>query len=423
VPGKLVIFAKNAKKKYGGVVGRADTTPSDDRRLPSGSFALDRALGGGWRVGWAHSVYGAKSGGKTTTTIRALAIAQDHCRNCYRLAQNVEAVPPSKEDLAEDPEARWSAKGECTCFADGLYKPDEPQKEKDEKEKSYKERVAKWRKKLEKNSYEELVCVWIDPEGTFDKKYAAKLGLDTRRVLYIRPESAEEGIDLMHAVVCTVEADFLALDSIAQLVPTAELVESTTEWQQGLHARLMNKAVRKLVSGSSMVAREKRAITQIWVNQMREKIGTRFRDPTVKPGGKGQEFAVCAEIKFADGAVKYVEDVYGSTDKKEIDRVPVEETFYFEVTKNKTAGTKKVNGFYTQSMRAKDMGRVIEEDDVFKRLMHSPLVRQNKKVKRYYLLDREYTTQKALKIDLKDDPAFFDAVKKELLRELLEGER
>jgi RecA/RadA recombinase len=426
VPGKLVVFARRAKKKYGGVVGRADTTPSDDRRLPSGSIRLDYALGGGYRVGWITTLYGKKSGGKTTTAIRGLVLSQNRCRNCYRMANNVEAVPPSKADLAEDPEARWSAKGECTCYAEGLYEPEQPPKEKTEKEKDYKARVALWKKAMAANSYEEFVCCWIDPEGTFDKAYAVKLGLDNRRVLYIRPESAEEGIDLLHALVCTVEVDMLALDSIAQLVPTKELTESTHEWQQGLQARLMNKAVRKLVSGSSMVARQHRSVTQFWINQEREKIGTMYGDPTVKPGGRGQEFAVCAEIQFTGkGKKEFIEEVYGSEEKKEVIRIPTKETFTFRVTKDKTLGMKGVEGQYTQSSRANDagpMGRVIEEEDIFKLALHF-LVEQDKKAKKYRLCDREYSTQKAIMADLRDDPEFLATVKAALLQRMLRGAR
>lgn len=424
--GKLVTFAKTAKKKYGGVVGRADITPTNDRRLPTGSFSLDLALGGGYRVGWVTSLYGEKSGGKTTSAIRGLSIAQNFCRNCYRPVMDVQAVEPSKEDLNEDPDARWSATGTCDCYKAGLYVPEEPIREKEEKAADYRDRVEAWRKRLQKNSYEELVTSWVDPEGTFDKKYATDLGMDCRRVLYVRPESAEEGIDILHALVCTVEVDFLALDSIANLVPMSELSSSMVEWQQGLQARLMNKAIRKLISGSSMVARQHRAITQIWINQVRDKIGTVYGDPTVKPGGKGQEFAVCAEIKFGKSAVEYGESVYGSKEKKEVDRIPKRETFFFEVTKNKTAGTKKVTGRYTQLMRTTKEGKkgaVVELDDVYKRVMMS-LVKLKKNSKgKYVLLNKEYSSQKAILDSLKDDPVFYEKVKKTLLDLMLEGVR
>lgn len=417
--GKLVAFAKKAKKKYGNVVGRADTTPTDDRRLPSGSIKLDYALGGGYRVGWVTSLYGDKSGGKTTTAIRGEAIAQGLCRNCLRPAHNIVAVPPLKKDLEEDPEARWSAEGECDCYRVGLYQPEDLPKVKGEKEKEYKDRIEKWRKGLKKNSYEEFVCTWIDPEGTFDKRYASEwIGLDTRRVLYVRPESAEEGIDIMHALVATIETDMMVVDSIAQLVPLLELSASTQEWQQGLQARLVNKAVRKLISASSMVARHRRSITQIWINQTREKIGNIFGDPTVKPGGKGQEFAVCAEIKFGKSKRETIEEQYGT--KEEVLIIPIKETFSFTVTKNKTHGTNSVKWDYTQAMRDSSThrkGQVLEADDIFTLAMRY-LIEQQKKG--YVFAGKEYSTQKAIAAALREDEELLSATKKVLLERMLE---
>lgn len=417
MPGKLVAFAQVAKKKYGNILGRADTTPTDDRRLPSGALQLDYGLGGGYRVGWVTSIYGDKSGGKTTTAIRGLAIAQDRCRNCLRPVDDIVAVPPSKEDLAIVSDARWTAKGTCDCYSTGLYQPEEPEKGNDEKAKDYKDRIEKWDKDLKKNSYEEFVCAWIDPEGTLDKAWAAKIGMDNRRVLYIRPESAEEGIDILCDLVATIEVDMLAVDSIAQLVPAAELAASAQDWQQGLHARLMNKGVRRLVSGSSRVARHNRSITQLWINQIRENIGSMFKDPTVKPGGKGQEFAVCAEIKFGRGKVENKEEQYGTEKEKII--IPIKETFKFEVTKNKTAGTKSVKGTYSQSMRDSEAGlagRVMENDEIFKLTMHY-LVEQKKKL--YLFAGQEYTTQKAVLAALRADPELMSATKKVLLEKML----
>lgn len=419
--GKLVAFAKKAKKKYGNVVGRADTTPTDDRRIPSGSIKLDYALGGGYRVGWVTSLYGDKSGGKTTTAIRGATIAQGLCRNCLRPAKGITAVPPSKKELEEDSDARWSAEGVCDCYSVGIYQPEDLPKESGEKDKEYKNRIAKWREGLKKNSYEEFVCTWIDPEGTFDKRYASEwIGLDNRRVLYVRPESAEEGIDIMHALVATVETDMMVVDSIAQLVPLLELSASTQEWQQGLQARLVNKGVRKLVSASSMVARYHRSITQIWINQTRDKIGTVFGDPTVKPGGKGQEFAVCAEIKFGKSSRETIEEQYGNEKEKVI--IPIKETFHFTVTKNKTHGTNSVKWDYSQAMRSNRAwrkGQVLEEDDIFKLAMHY-LVEQQKKG--YVFAGKEYSAQKAIAAALREDQELLSATKKVLLEKMLESQ-
>lgn len=423
---KLAAFTRAAKAKYGkGKIGRADTTPTDDRRITSGSLRLDYALGGGYRVGWITSLYGEKAGGKTTTAIRALAHGQVLCRNCLRLAANVEAVEPSAAELKEDPDARWSAKGQCTCFAEELYKPEVPEfrDDKDKKiagnTKKYKEAHEAWSKKLTKNSYEEFVCAWIDMETKFDKVWATKLGLDCRRVLFIRPEHAEEAIDIMHALACTIEVDFVVIDSIAQLVPMKELSESMEVWQQGLAARLTNKFVRKLVSGGAMVANANRTLTQIWINQTREKIGVIFGDPTVKPGGKGQEFAVAAEIRFRKSKIENRQEQYGT--KEEVVDIPVKETFFFQCTKNQTESVSSVKGTYTQQMRDNDAGprgRIIEEEEIHKLAMHW-LVEQDKKTKNYTLAGTEYTSQKSMMVAIRSDDILRAAIKKVLLETML----
>lgn len=419
---KLTQVAKALQAKYGsGSVGRGDITPSEDRRITTGSLRLDAALGGGLRVGWVTSFYGEKSGGKSTTAIRCMGIAQNHCRNCLRPVKDVTSVPPegvAPEDMAS---ARWGAVGTCTCYAEGLYQPDPPPKETGESVKVYRERCEAWAEKLKTNSYEELVGAWIDMEHSFDKAWAVRLGLDTRRLLYVRPESAEESLDIMAGLIGTIEVDMLCIDSIANLTPTKELTDSMEQWQQGLQARLVNKGIRKLITGSSAVANEHRTITQIWINQVRDKI-TMFGDPTVKPGGKGQEFAVHAEVKFGKSKVETVGEQYGAKD--EVVKIPVKETFSFKCTKNRTAGTKDSEGFYEQRMRDNETGKageILEGEEVFKLAMHY-LVDQSKKGV-YVLGDREYTSQKAIATDLNDDRDFFAMVRAALLAQLTKGSR
>ena len=418
----LAAFTKKARKSFGNrVVGRADVNLTRDRRLPTGSLELDYGLGGGLRIGWITGFYGEKSGGKTTTAMRSTGLAQGHCRNCFRLAREVEAVPPSKEELKEDADSRWSAKGICDCYKQGIYRPDNPGKRTGETEKEYKERLVRWKKDLEKNSYEELVAVWVDPEHSLDLAWAEKIGMDLRRLLYIRPETGEEAIDLMHAFLCTDEVDFLVVDSIAQLVPKKELESSMDEWQQGLQARIVNKAVRKLVSDSARVVNINRAVTQIWINQVRVKIGMLFGDPTVKPAGKGQEFAVHSEVKFWHGPTNVITDQYGS--KNEVVHIPVDETLRFKITKNKTKSTRGVEGSYKQSMRDNDSGpagRVLEDEVVFKLALHY-LVDQEKRGGAYKLGDREFTSQKAIMVALREDRDLFMAVRKTLLGVMLKN--
>lgn len=355
-----------------------------------------------------------------------------------RLAGTVEATPPTEEEAAELGEsARWSAKGHCGCYGERIYRPEEsppkkeasgespdeykakrdlwhgstgaPRKADGDTPKKYEERLAAWRDDLRLNSYSEFVVSWMDVEESYHKEWFANLGVDNRRIFHIRPTNAEEAIDIGHALALTNECDLLVIDSIAQLVPQKEISASMEEWQQGLQARLVNKAARKLLGAMAKQSGRCRPLTQIWINQTREKIGVMFGDPTVKPGGKGQEFAIHAEVKFQRSKEETINDQYGTKD--EVLVVSVKETISFKITKNKTAGTKGVTGSYVQSMRSTELlraGSVMEEDYVFKLAMHYLVVADKKKGT--YTISREEGTRDARRF-WNWDPVVFESQK------------
>ncbi len=442
--GKLTSFvAQKLKPQYGDrAVGTAAINARKNRRVGTTSLELDYSLGGGFPIGWIVLLYGEKSGGKTTTAKRQVGIHQKLCRNCFRPARNIESIPPTAAELAEDPEARWSATGECDCYVKGLYAPEEPdipelmelgfvegEKKPNKGTKVHKAGVQAWKDGFTANSYEEYVCVWIDTENAYDNNWAERLGVDNRRLLYVRPESAEEAIDIMCAIVLTLQCDMLVVDSIAQLVPNEEIEASMEDWQQGLQARLVNKAVRKLVGGSNTVANQRRTISQIWINQTRINIGMRFGDPNVKPGGKGQDFAAHVELKFDTVKVELIDDVWGDKSKGEAVPVPIEALIRWRVTKNRTAPTHGVNGSYKMSLRDNDVrpaGSVVEDETIFKMAMHF-LVESEKKTKSgpttYTLADAEFSSQKALATELRDNPELLSAVRHELLDIMLSSSR
>lgn len=405
---RLAAFAIASREKYGRrVVNRAEFSGLRDIRTTSGSLALDHDLGGGIRIGGVHGFYGEKSGGKTTSSARVMGLMQDLCRNCFRKAENLVAVPPSPAVLKEDPDARWSAKGECDCVKVGacLHEFEDLPKEKNESPKKYRDRIADWKKKLERNSYEEFVCTWVDIEESYDNTWFSKLGVDNRRVLLIRPESAEEGLDIAHALIFTGDADFLCLDSIAQLAPRKELESSMEEWQQGLQARLVNKGIRRFMAGAAMVTNKTRPITQIWINQTRVKIGVMFGDPTVKPGGKGQEFAVHIEVKFKRSKQEIESEQYGA--KTEFVSNPISERIAWVITKNKTRSMAKCEGSYIQALRDTDVypAGTILEDEYIHKLALKYIVNHDQKAKIYKVdlgegvpenMPTEFTSQKGI---------------------------
>jgi len=406
------------------VIGSARTMSTRDKRLSSGSLALDYALGGGIPVGRAILFWGEKSGGKTTAALRTAAVNQNFCRNCLRPASNVEAVPPTKAELEEDPHARWSAVGQCKCFEEGLHVPPIPKREQKEKAKDYTDRIEKWREELRENSYEEFVVAFVDPEDAFHADWAEELGLDTRRVLYVRPVTGEEAVDAVHTIITVADVDLLIVDSLAHFTPRKEYETNAEEWQQGLQARVVNKGIRKFVGGAVMHKRQSTTdgVTQIWTNQTRLNIAQKFGDPTVKPGGKGQEFAVHIEIRFLASKVEAVEEKYGSD--KETTTIPTKETVGFKVTKNKTAATLGVRESFDQTMRGVEGvpgGTVLEDDFLFKLVMKHLVVEEKKEKEPYVLGETRFRTQALLKETLRTDLDLRTACRGLVLKKMMEA--
>lgn len=394
---RLLEVAKNIKKNF-----NAGTNRTRDNRISTGSIALDVALGGGLPVGRNVLFWGEKSGGKTTTALRAIATNQNLCRRCLRPAKDIEVVPPSAEVLKADPDGdhRWSAKGKCDCVKSGLVKATPPPKESKEAPTKYKERVMEWREKINSNSYEEFVCAFVDPEDAYEVSWAEQVGVDDRRLYYVRPDNGQEASDIVQALVESGAVDLVVVDSLANFTPREEIEEGAEKWQQGLQARILNKAIRGWVSMSAKNKNRNLFVTQIWTNQRREKIGVMFGDPSVKPGGHGQDFAIHAEIKFLSSKVDAVSEQYGTKDEKNV--FPVVEHIRFKVTKNRTAATRGIEGSFRQTMRATDAvpaGKVLEDDWIFKQASKYLVTEraEGKSKKIYEVAGQEFPSMSALK--------------------------
>jgi RecA/RadA recombinase len=414
-------------KKLGAaaVLGSGERIQKRDVRVSTGSFELDLAMGGtiesgfGVAIGRPHAFWGDKSGGKTTTSMRIAGIFQGLCRNCWRPAKNVQAVPPTKEELKADPDARWSATGECDCYAQGLMDHDwaPPPKESNEKAKAYAERVEAEKEAFKTNSYEETVVTWVDAEYAFEKLYFSNFG-DPRRLMLVKPEVGEDAVDIAHVLAASGCIDLMVLDSLAHFVPKDEVEASAHDWQQGLQARIVNKGVRKFISSAHKGHQSGRRLTQIWINQARMKIGVLFGDPTVKPAGMGQDFGAHIEIRFRGSKTENVTEQWGDVKKGEIFSTIVSERFSFEVVKNRSCATKGRKGHYEQSPD----GKIIEAESVYKMAMKF-LVKEGKKDKddKYLLGDHGFRTQKDVLDAIRDDQEVGRAVRMALLARFTPG--
>ncbi|HSC88152.1 MAG TPA: recombinase RecA [Polyangiaceae bacterium] len=178
--------------------------------IPTGSLALDRALGtGGYPRGRIVEIFGPESSGKTTLTLHAIAEVQ--------------------------------AAGGTAAF--------------------------------------------IDAEHAFDARYAQALGVDLGRLLVAQPDCGEQGLDIAGTLVESGAIDLVVVDSVAALVPRAEIEGEMGDQHMGLHARLMGRGVRKLTADAS---RTKTCV--IFINQLRLKIGVVFGNPETTTGGNALRF-------------------------------------------------------------------------------------------------------------------------------------
>ncbi len=194
----------------GSVMRLGDETRAPVEVIPTGSIALDVALGiGGLPRGRIVEVYGPESSGKTTVALHAVANAQ--------------------------------RRGGIAAF--------------------------------------------IDAEHALDPEYAKKLGVDTDALLVSQPDTGEQALEIMDMLIRSGALDIIVIDSVAALVPRAEIEGEMGDSHVGLQARLMSQALRKITGALSNTN-----TTAIFINQLREKIGVFFGSPETTTGGKALKF-------------------------------------------------------------------------------------------------------------------------------------
>jgi recombination protein RecA len=219
-------------------------------RTSSGVFDVDMKIGGGYPRGRITVIKGEYSSGKSVLCLLGAAHAQQHCRYCGKRFEHTDMLGEFHEY-------------DCEC----------------------KKREA-------------MRVVWLDAEHSFDHGWAQKWGLQTSKAYVIQTEYAEQAIDVADKVIRSKECDFLVVDSVAALTPSVEIEQSSENWQVGVFARLMNKALRKwtsAVNSYGLLAETK--CTILLINQMRLALGGYHPTPT-SPGGKGIDFFQSLELRL-----------------------------------------------------------------------------------------------------------------------------
>jgi recombination protein RecA len=152
------------------------------------------------------------------------------------------------------------------------------------------------------------IAAFIDVEHAFDPTYARKLGVDLENLLISQPDTGEQALEICEMLVRSNAVDIVALDSVAALVPKAELEGEMGDSHVGLQARLMSQALRKL---TGCVSRSNTCL--LFTNQIREKIGVTFGNPETQPGGRALKFYSSVRVDLRRiGSIKDGEEVVGA---------------------------------------------------------------------------------------------------------------
>jgi recombination protein RecA len=157
-------------------------------------------------------------------------------------------------------------------------------------------------------------AAFVDAEHALDANYARKLGVDVENLLVSQPDSGEQALEIAEVLIRSGAIDIVVVDSVAALVPRAELEGEMGDAQMGLQARLMSQALRKL---TGIVSKSKTCL--VFINQIREKIGVMFGNPETTTGGRALKFyaSVRADVRRI-ASIKDGDEVVGSRTKVKI---------------------------------------------------------------------------------------------------------
>ena len=157
-------------------------------------------------------------------------------------------------------------------------------------------------------------AAFIDAEHAIDPKYAKALGVDIDELILSQPDSGEQGLEIAEMLANSAAIDLLIVDSVAALVPQAELDGEMGDNSVGLQARLMSKAMRKIAG-----VLNKNDCAVIFINQLREKVGVLYGNPETTSGGRALKFYASIRIDIRrTEALKAGADIYGNTCKVKI---------------------------------------------------------------------------------------------------------
>jgi len=243
------------------------------------------------------------------------------------------------------------------------------------------------------------IAAFIDAEHALDPSWAKKLGVDLESLLVSQPSSGEEAMRITEMLISSNAVDVIVIDSVAALVPEKELQGEIGDSHVGLQARLMSQSLRKLTGA---IAKSKTSV--IFINQIREKIGVMFGSPETTPGGRALKFYCSCRIDVRRvGQIKEGEEVIGQRVKA-------------KVVKNKVAPPFRAAEFDMMHTNG-----ISYEGDVLDLAIAKKLV---VKAGAWFRYGDQQLGQGREKVRqyLKDNPAFLESLKDQIMGSLEEGD-
>ena len=363
-------------KSHGSILSRGSEHHSSTHHyLSSGSFSLDWCLGGGFRVGGIHTLWGQKSSGKTTTLLSTLGDAQKRCSRCWTYA------------TFHDEDGVVLKTPKCEC-----------------------------------GKYRSTAVLFMNVEGSWDASWARNMGLTLEDMLLLEPENAEQALDIAEGLLLEGNVDILAIDSLAAMTPSKEIEEKTSKDLMGAQPRVLGKGIRKFVSAlNHMGNKNGRKPTIFFTNQIRNKLGVMFGSPEVAPGGLAPQFAATTEVKFKNPKYE-IEKSKDTEPEQDVDLnivKPLSALFSFRVEKNKQ-GSPMAEGSYrvtTVNSELRHKGEVQDENVILDWAEKYEIVK--KENSKWTCAGVPFDTRKSIEESLIKDKAFKHILAKQVLDILL----
>jgi recombination protein RecA len=212
---------------------------------------------------------------------------------------------------------------------------------------SFKSTISLFTVKNFLKKYPEGRAIYIDLEKSFDRIYAKRLGIDLKRVYLVNNDSGEQAVNVLDDLMQLSVPTLVVLDSIAALIPTAEIEGDFEQQHMGLQARLVNKMMRIATARlkRDMYDEDSPSMTVICLNQLRMKIGVMFGNPETSPGGEGKNFFYSTIVRLSSTPSNLIAKEEERNGVKH--SVKYGQTVTFKVQKNKCGGPQHEEGEFT----------------------------------------------------------------------------